>query len=246
MKSEYLFVAILSSAFYGSQFVPQKYCQKFSHELYNVSMNFGILFTSFIFFLIFSKIGFGLDGNLEMMSALVAFASGGVWVIGNRFLLMSVRNAGMGRSFTIINMVSVVTYLGGVIFLNELSGFGQGEVAISGLGVLLVTVGSMLVSFTCTRDERGNKVKYGMTFAFLSSFFFGASNLLIVVAMNMLNLPFTYTFFFIGLGAFAGMILTTFLKSENIENWRRAPKRWHALAFLSGILWGLGDVLGVL
>jgi|GEM_PF-1267291 len=246
MRIEYLSLAILSSAFYGSQFVPQKYCQKFSHELYNISMNFGIIFISSIFFILFLKIGFGLDGYLDIISGLIGIASGVVWVIGNRFLLVSVENSGMGRSFTIINMVSVVTYLGGVIFLGELSSLSQREVAISGLGVLLVTFGSMLVTFTSTKDETGSKVKYGMIFAFLSSFFFGASNLLIVVAMNILHLPFTYTFFFVGLGAFLGMVLTTFLKFENIKNWKRVPKEWHAFAFSSGILWGLGDVFGVL
>ncbi len=245
MEYASLLVALVSATFYGSQFVPQKFCPKFSPELYNISMNFGIFANAFVCMILLSALGFGVDGEFAAIPASIAFVSGLVWVVGNRLLLVSIKNAGMGRSFTIINMVSVVTFVGAVLFLGELSQLSPAIIANAGLAVALVTGGSMMVTFTSSREE-GKAASLGMLCAFASSIFFGGSNLLVVLAMNNMRLPFVYTLFLIGSGAFVGMIVIALTKWKGLGEWKAAPKKWHALALSSGLIWGVGDVLGVL
>lgn len=230
---------VFSALFFGSQFVPKKFCGSFDDFGYNTSMVFGILLNALIWFAVISfqeKICFPFTPTI------LSFLAGMVWVFGNILLISAVSKIGMARSFTIINVVSIISFAGAIVFLGEM------RVAISVIltafaGVVIIMSGCILITLTTSKKEK-LKSKIGLIYAFLSSFFFGSFNIMIMYSINVQHLHVNASAIFIALGAVLGGFIIL-LKNRKIKYWFNARKRWHRLGVSGGVLWGMGNVLSL-
>jgi glucose uptake protein len=234
-----MLLIISSALFFGSQFVPKKFCRSFDDLGYNVSMVFGILLNAMI--------GFAMISLQEKMCfsfapTILSFLAGIVWVFGNILLISAVSRIGMARSFTIINLVSIISFAGAVLFLGEM------RVAVSVIltafaGVVIIMSGCILIILTTSKKEK-LKSKKGLIYAFLSSFFFGSFNIMIMYSINIQHLHVNAATLFLALGAVLGGAIIL-LKNRKIKYWFNARKGWHGLGVSGGILWGMGNVLSL-
>jgi glucose uptake protein len=234
-----MILIVFSALFFGSQFVPKKFCKNFDDLGYNVSMVFGILLNAIIWFAVISfqeKICFPFTPTI------LSFLAGIVWVFGNILLISAVSRIGMARAFTIINLVSVMSFIGAILFLDEM------RVAVSVIltafaGVVIIMSGCALITLTTSKKEK-LKSKKGLIYAFLSSFFFGSFNIIIMYSINIRHLHVNAAALFLALGGTLGAVIIL-LKKGKIKYWFNARKRWHALGISGGLLWGMGNILGL-
>ena len=234
-----MILIIFSALFFGSQFVPRKFCRSFDDLGYNVSMVFGIMLNALIWFAIIS-----FQGKMcfPFAPTILSFLAGIVWVFGNILLISAVSRIGMARSFTIINLVSVMSFIGAILFLGEM------RVAVSIIltafaGVIIIMVGCTLITLTTSKKEK-LKSKKGLIYAFLSSFFFGSFNIMIMYSINVQHLHVNASALFLTLGAVLGGFIIL-LKKGKVKYWFNVKKRWHALGVSGGLLWGMGNILGL-
>ncbi|MEM4728915.1 MAG: GRP family sugar transporter [Thermoplasmata archaeon] len=255
---------VLSGVLFGSQFIPQKYCPAFPTGAYNVSMALGIAITGGIFF----SVAQGPAPTLPLFSLV---ATGGLcWVIGNYLLIFAVRRAGMARPFCIINLTSVLSFIGGGWLLGELGEVSMARLALMALGVALVVAGSALISLIS--EDRGEISVAGVTgvggggtmrtggerrgiaAAFVAPFFFAVFNVVIAQAINRAGVAPGPAFISFSPGIIIGALALALLPEggeshwspsvtePGILAWRRAPLRWHGLALSQGIIWGTAMV----
>jgi len=234
-----MLLIVFSALFFGSQFVPKKFCRSFDDFGYNFSMVFGILLNAIIWF---SVISFHEKMCFPFVPTILSFLAGTVWVFGNILLISAVSRIGMARSFTIINLVSIISFAGAVLFLGEM------RVAVSVMltafaGVLIIMSGCILITQTTSKKEM-LKSKTGLVYAFLSSLFFGSSNIMIMYSINVQHLHVNASATFIALGAVLGGFIIL-LKNRKIKYWFNARKGWHGLGVSGGALWGMGNVLSL-
>ena len=230
---------IFSALFFGSQFVPKKFCKNFDDLGYNVSMIFGILLNAMIWFAVISfqeKICF------PFAPTALSFFAGIVWVFGNILLISAVSKIGMARSFTIINLVSIISFAGAVLFLGEMR-VAVSVILTSFAGVVIIMSGCILITLTTSKKEK-LKSKKGLIYAFLSSFFFGSFNIMIMYSINVRHLHVNIAALFLTLGAVLGGFIIL-LKKGKVQYWFNAKKRWHGLGISGGLLWGMGNVLSL-
>ncbi len=234
-----MILIIFSALFFGSQFVPRKFCKNFDDLGYNVSMVFGIVLNAIIWFAIIS-----FQGKMcfPFAPTALSFFAGIVWVFGNILLISAVSRIGMARAFTIINLVSVMSFIGAILLLGEM------RVAVSVIltalaGVVIIMVGCALITLTTSKKEK-LKSKKGLIYAFLSSLFFGSFNIMIMYSINIQHLHVNAAALFLTLGAVLGGFIIL-LKKGKIKYWFNVKKRWHALGVSGGILWGMGNVLSL-
>lgn len=230
---------IFSALFFGSQFVPRKFCRSFDDFGYNASMVFGILLNALIWFAVIS---FQEKMCFPFAPTILSFFAGIVWVFGNILLISAVSRIGMARSFTIINLVSIISFAGAIVFLGEM------RVAVSVIltafaGVVIIMSGCILITLTTSKKEK-LKSKTGLVYAFLSSFFFGSFNIMIMYSVNVQHLHVNAAALFLTLGAVLGGFIILLKKGKG-KYWFNAKKRWHGLGISGGVLWGMGNVLGL-
>jgi glucose uptake protein len=202
-------------------------------------MVFGILLNALIWFAIIS-----FQGKMYFPFAptTLSFIAGVVWVFGNIFLISAVSRIGMARSFTIINLVSIISFAGGVLFLDEMR-VATGVIFTAFAGVLIIMSGCVLITLTTSKKEK-MKSKKGLIYAFLSSFFFGSFNIMIMYSINIQHLHVNTAALFLALGGVLGGFIIL-LKNRKIKYWFNVRKRWHGLGVSGGILWGMGNILSL-
>ena len=240
MESAIPWILILFSAlFFGSQFVPKKFCKNFDDLGYNASMVFGILLNAMIWFAIIS-----FQGKMcfPFAPTALSFLAGVVWVFGNIFLISAVSRIGMARSFTIINLVSIISFVGAILFLAEMR-VAVGVIFTAFAGVLIIMSGCALITLTTSKKEK-MKSKKGLISAFLSAFFFGSFNIMIMYSINIQHLHVNTAALFLALGGSFGAVIIL-LKKGKIKYWFNVRKRWHTLGVSGGVLWGMGNVLSL-
>ncbi len=245
MDSILLLIALLAAFFYGSQFVTQKFCPGFDPKLYNASMCLGALLAAAGAFSFLEFAGIDNQGEIALGGVLSVLIAGGLWTLGNRSLLVSIQMAGIGRSFTVLNLISVVSFVGGALFLSELSSLTTQAVLLAIGAVALVFAGSMLITLTGGKGQVADNIRRGLSFGVLASVVIGISNVFVVFGASHLSLPYPFTLLLFSTGACITMLPLTFGKRASLAAWRNAPGRWHALAVTSGLIWGIGAVFGV-
>jgi glucose uptake protein GlcU len=240
---------------FGSQFIPSKFCAGFRSGSYNISMALGILLGSAVALPVL-----GMSG-LASGLAVLAFLAGMVWVAGNYLLVFAVANAGMARSFIVVNFSAVFSFLGGVAFLGELTEVSAVRLGLIVAGIGLVLAGAFLVGTTTPKDRepgavsrepgRGNggqgtdggKMRLGLVAVFFATIFFSAYNVMIAFAINRQAAPAGPIFIFIAPGAVAGAVLAAiFARRGELPGWRAAPVKWHLLALSQGLVWATAMV----
>ncbi|MDI6917016.1 MAG: GRP family sugar transporter [Thermoplasmatales archaeon] len=234
-----MILIIFSALFFGSQFVPKKFCRSFDDLGYNLSMVFGILLNAMIWFAVIS---FQEKMCFPFTPTILSFFAGIVWVFGNILLISAVSRIGMARSFTIINLVSIISFAGAVLFLGEM------RVAINLIltafaGVVIIMSGCILITLTTSKKEK-LKSKTGLVYAFLSSLFFGSFNIIVMYSINVQHLHVNTAALFLALGGMLGAVIIL-LKKGRIKYWFNTRKKWHGLGVSGGVLWGMGNVLSL-
>ena len=105
---------IMAAIFYGTQFIPQKLVGEIKVECYNLSMILGSTVSSIVAFFICSFI-IGFD-ELHLVPFLFSFFGGLIWSLGNRFILTGIDKIGMAKTTVILNIVSVISFIFGILF----------------------------------------------------------------------------------------------------------------------------------
>ncbi len=202
-----LWIAI-SGVLFGSQFVPQKLCPAFAAAAYNISMALGIALVSAL------GAPFAPGPMPSPLLALLALAGGFLWVAGNFLLIFAVQRAGMARPFSIINLTSVLSFIGGGALLGELGGLSSARVAAMAVGVGVVVLGSILVTLSSGGGARpgsgsassGGEMG-GLAAAFVAPAFFAAFNVIVAHIINQRGGPLGPTFVSFSPGIVIGAFL---------------------------------------
>lgn len=233
---------------FGSQFIFSKYCPAFRPGAYNISMALGIFLGSVV-----ALPMLGASGLPPVLAAL-AFAGGMVWVFGNYLLVYAVANAGMARSFVVVNFTAVFSFFGGVVFLGELPEASALRLGTIAAGIGLVMGGTFLVGTTAprrpalspgekARPDDGGRMRRGLLAVFAATVFFSVYNVMVAHAINQDNAPAGPTFALVAPGAVAGAVLSAVVaRGGALAEWRAAPGKWHLLALSQGLVWATAMV----
>ncbi len=254
-----LVLVVISGAFFGSQFVPKKLSFHIDDTCYNLSMCLGIFINALLWLgavMLFSKDFL----TFSYLALLVSFISGFIWSMGNILLVYAVTKVGMARSFAIVNFTTVVSFLGGVLFIGELKQSGS---LISALIAMFVIIfGCIVITKTVSgREELHGSSKYfklhnidfnaksllknfrlwSLLAPFLASFGFGSFNVLIVYSINILALHPNLAAISLALGALTGSAIIVFTRNA-LSMYKKSFGKIHVFPVASGIIWGMGNV----
>jgi glucose uptake protein GlcU len=238
---------ILAGLFFGSQFVPQKFCTGFDSKAYNLSMMLGIAVVTGIMLLLSFLIAIPGDVSVKEFSfsnIVLCIFAGVIWSAGNLFILAAVYKIGMSRTFPVVNLIIVVAFFAGIIFLSELQDVDFFLILLMALGIGSVLVGSVLTSRATSKEEKEVRdVRGGIIAAVISVIFFGFYNIPVLYSLRTETWSVYLAVFFLSLGAIIGGAVFGFvwLRKEMFVIWRKAKRKWHLLAISGGILWGAGQ-----
>ncbi len=239
---------IMAGLFFGSQFVPQKFCLSFDTRAYNLSMMFGIAIVSgiiAIFSLFIDMPGNVSEKEFSPFNIGLCVLAGVIWSLGNLYILSAISKIGMSRTFPIVNLIVVVAFFAGIIFLGELRNIDFIIILFLCLGIGSVLTGSFFTTKATSKEEKKVKdVKGGVIAALLSTIFFGLYNVPVLVSLRSDSWSVYLAVFFLSLGAILGALFFGFLwlRTELFKIWRKAQKKWHLLAISGGMIWGIGQV----
>lgn len=239
---------ILAGLFFGSQFVPQKYCPKFDTRAYNLSMMFGIAMVSAIIVMVSLLFHIPGDARVKEFSLPnigLCLLAGVIWSLGNLFILSAISKIGISRTFPVVNLITVVAFFAGIIFLGELR-----DIDVTILLLLTFAIGSVLVgSYFTTRatskeEKKVRDVRGGIMAALLSAIFFGVYNVPVLISLRSETWSVYLAVFFLSLGGILGAIIfgLLWLRKNMFVLWREAQRKWHLLALSGGMIWGMGQV----
>jgi glucose uptake protein len=239
---------ILAGLFFGSQFVPQKYCQSFDTRAYNLSMMLGIAIVSGIIAAI--SFFFDMPGNVSKKEFSpsnigLCLMAGIIWSLGNLFILASISKIGISRTFPIVNLMMIIAFFAGIIFLGELRSIDTVIILLLCLGIGSVLIGSYFTTKATSKEEKKVRdVRGGVIAALLSAIFFGFYNIPILASLRSETWSVYLAVFFLSLGTIIGAIIFGFLwlRKKMYNLWRKAVKKWHFLAISGGMIWGIGQV----
>ncbi len=243
---------IIAGLFFGSQFVPQKYCKEFDTKAYNVSMILGIAFVTAIIAvlsLLLDIPGNGSQKELDFSSVALCIIAGVIWAIGNFFILAAISKIGISRTFPVVNLLIVVAFFSGIIFLEELRSINHLLLMMLLFGIASVLIGSFFTSkATSKEEEKIRDVRGGVIAAALSALFFGVYNVPVLASLRSETWSPYLAVFFLSIGALLGAVIFGFLwlRKKLFVLWRGAGKRWHLLAISGGMLWGIGQVFATI
>lgn len=243
---------ILSGLFFGSQFVPQKFCKGFDTKAYNLSMIMGIAIVSTI--IAGLSLLLEINGNasrieLAFSSIALCLLAGIIWGLGNFFILAAISKIGISRTFPVVNLLVVVAFFSGIIFLKELRSINFVLFVVLFFGIASVLIGSFFTTKATSKGEKKVKdVKGGVIAAALSAIFFGVYNVPVLSSLRSETWSPYLAVFFLSLGALLGAVIFGFLwfRKRLFVLWFNAGKKWHLLAISGGMIWGLGQVFATI
>jgi glucose uptake protein GlcU len=239
---------ILAGLFFGSQFVPQKFCLSFDTRAYNLSMMFGIAIVSgiiAIFSLFLDMPGNVSEKEFSPFNIGLCVLAGVIWSLGNLYILAAISKIGMSRTFPIVNLIVVVAFFAGIIFLGELRNIDFIIILFLCLGIGSVLTGSYFTTKATSKEEKKVKdVKGGVIAALLSTIFFGFYNVPVLFSLRSDSWSVYLAVFFLSLGTILGALFFGFLwlRKELFKLWREANRKWHLFAISGGMIWGIGQV----
>ena len=217
------FLAALGAAFtWGSYIVPFKKSPTSNLIQFQALMTVGV----FIFALIASPfLGYSLNFNLY------GLAAGVIWASANALSLVVVSDLGISRGMPVwVSMVILTSFLWGVLVFHEL----PAGIWLGLFGIILIILGVILVGSTGNVESKN--VKRGLVLAILAGLLFGSQ----FVPLKLSNLPpqiffFPMSFGIMITGLAIGLFKQTKFKNEAV-----------GASLLSGIIWSLGNLLGVI
>ena len=223
---------IIAALFYGTQFVPQKLAGEIKTEYYNLSMVLGSAIGSIsTFFLSSFILGFDV---IHIIPFFFSFTGGLIWSLANRLTLIGIDNIGMAKSTVILNVVSVISFIFGIIFFAESPNF------LRYIGVPILLLGAIIISFLTENNEEINKK--GVVSVFLATMLISINNVLTTEAIISLTHPkisFFTAVMFMSFGATLGALIFN-IKPSKFRDWKDQTKNTHLYAIGAGFIWLCG------
>ncbi|UCF08056.1 MAG: hypothetical protein JSW28_10530 [Thermoplasmata archaeon] len=238
---------MLAGLFFGSQFGPQKFCQNFDSRAYNLSMMMGIAMVCGIMSLVSFVMaipGDVAEKEFSLSNMTLCIMAGVIWSGGNLFILAAVYRIGISRTFPVVNLVIVMAFFAGIVFLGELRDINAVVLFILCLGIGSVLAGSYFTTKATSKEEKKVRdVKGGIIAAAVSVIFFGFYNIPILYSLRTETWSVYLAVFFLSMGAVLGGTIFGFLWMGKtfLATWKKAVGRWHLLAISGGMLWGAGQ-----
>ncbi len=225
---------MIAAICYGTQYVPQKLAGKVKTEYYNLTMIIGIVIATSITYFIGSCI-FDFE-IISLTPFLLSFAGGFFWAFANRLSLVGINNIGMAKTTVILNFVSIISFIFGIIFLSESPTF------FLYIGIPFLIGGSIIVSLLSENNKQINKK--GVFAVFLATFFISILNVLITDAIIAQYFPHPTILFFtatmcMSFGSLLGAIIFN-LRISKLREWFAQPKKTHLYALGAGLIWMVG------
>jgi len=242
MSEIFIVIIILISAFFfSSQFVPQKKAGDIEDpKLFNISMGFGILIGCSISFLILSFIfSFSL---YHIYPIIIALLAGLVWQLGNVFIITSVHEIGMGKTTVLMNLITVFSFIFGLIFFSEFPSM------VGLIGFFAIIGGALVISLIKKGDQEDSSKKSikGILIMVVGAFFISIFNTLSLESMNsafMPSVPYYVSCFFVAIGIVIGNFILNAFIPDNIKKWYKLESKFHKLGIISGLCWSVGIVI---
>lgn len=233
--TEHIFIislSIISSIFFGSQFIPQKLAGKVKTDYYNFSMVLGINIGSITGFFLFSLIiGFK---EIYILPVIFSFIAGFFWSFANKLSLVGINNIGMAMTSVILNLVSIFSFIFGVFL------FSESTTIFQYLGIPILMFGAILVA---RLTESGSKLNIkGVLSVFFATIFISIDNALITKSINPENYPVIPSFVAIMFKMFGASLAALMfnLTSTKLREWKNQPKKIHLYAIGGGLTWLCG------
>lgn len=224
----------LAGLFYGSQYVPQKKLGEVDSRNYNLSMSVGILLTATIFC---SICWICLMPKMNLIPVFLALLSGIIWQGGNRLSIEGIKRIGMGKTSSLLNLVSVFSFIFGVLFYcEEIDLFKM-------IGLPIIIFGAVVVALT--RKGKSNFEWKGVLCVIGATVIISIFNLISVESMVSIHnptIPYYATVFFLSIGAVVGGLLFN-LRLKRLKNWLNEGKKFHTYAAIAGMIWCFGILL---
>lgn len=198
-------------------------------------MVFGTVLSTIIVFIIGSLFQ-GFEA-IDLIPFFIGFVGGVFWSFANKLSLVGINNIGMSKTSVILNMVSVISFIFGLLF------FAERPDLYRYIGIPFLVGGAVLVSLL--GENNGGKInKKGVISVFIATIFISFNNLFLIDAITAKYVPHpTITFFAsamcVTLGAFLGAVLLN-LKPSKLREWKSQSKRIHLYAMAAGLTWVSG------
>lgn len=220
MENLGLLAALGAALAWGSYVVPFKKFPSNSWQFQAV-MSVGV----FIFGLLISLLfGFPLNFNFY------AILSGVMWALANALSLIVMSDLGISRGVPVwISMVILTSFAWGVLFFGEL----PAGLLVGLVGIALIILGVILVS--ATGNLTSKNAKRGFALAVFTGMIFGSQ----YVALKWANLAPQVFFFPMSFGILITGLSIAILKRVRFES------QGMGAALLSGAVWNLGNLLGI-
>jgi len=232
LETTAIFFPLTASIFFGSQYLPQKKLGDVNTGNYNLSMIIGIFIISAVVFIIFYLIEMPILNWIPMILGLI---SGLIWQLGNRLSIIGINKIGMSKTTILLNLVSVFSFLLGVILFSELVSIYKI------IGLPIITIGAIFVAHISNEEKR--KLDWiGILSVIISSILISIFNVLQVESMSStINpiIPFYATVFFLTIGSFFGSLLFN-IKLKKLKGWYFEGKKFHIYASIGGMIWAFG------
>jgi len=224
----------IAGILFGSQFLPQKKLRDINTNRYNLSMILG----SFIISAVYISIMFFIEkSHFYVIPISICILAGFIWQFGNFFVILSISEIGMSKTTTLMNLISVYSFIFGIIIYSE-------PVTIFKIiGLPLIILGAIITAIT--RKDENKKLNWkGSLFIIIATFIISIFNLLSTESMvSKINpiVPYYTNVFFITLGSLTGSIIFN-LKSFSIKQWFSETKRFHLFGIFGGFIWCIGTL----
>ncbi|NVM56225.1 MAG: hypothetical protein HWN66_21190 [Candidatus Helarchaeota archaeon] len=225
---------IIAAILFGSQYIPQKLAGNVKTEYYNLTMILGAVAGSVFTFLIISFIG-GF-APIFLVPFFLSFVGGIFWSLGNRLSLVGINNIGMAKTTVILNFVSVISFIFGILF------FAESPNLYLFIGIPFLMGGAIIVSLL--GESSGQINKLGVVSIFIATIFISINNVLSIDAITAgyFNHPVISIFtsvMCVCLGAAIGALLFNLTPSK-LREWIAQPRRTHLYAIGAGFIWVAG------
>jgi len=221
----------IAGSIFGSQYVPQKKLGNVNTKYYNLTMAVGILGISSIIFTILFLFG---KPSLHWIPLVIAFIGGIVWSMGNRLSIGAVNRIGMSKATILFNLVSVFSFIFGILFFAERIG------VFKAIGMPIIICGSVIVA-AISNEEKTELNWPGIIVAILASLLFSIFNTFANESISSLSnptIPYYVSAFLISLGSLVGNLLFT-NTPKKMREWLGKPPKFHYWALIGGIIWGI-------
>jgi glucose uptake protein len=223
MSENFGFLAALGAAFcWGTYLVPFKISKSDKLVFFQSVMSVGILVSGFVISLFL---------NYSLTPNAYGLISGVLWAIPNALSLVAVSNLGIARAAPIMSSLVIITsFLWGTLFFSELkAGLASGIIAIG-----LIVIGVILVG--ATKNSHSLNVRKGLLTAVLAGLLWGSQ----FVPIKIGNVAPSDYFFSMSVGIFVTAMVLSIIKKVKFQ------KKAIAASLLSGTIWSIGNLLGVL